>query len=332
MMSTGAASARTSLADDLANQYPVDLTVEQIDDTGLPDGTVATVADLPGVDEVVPVPTALAFLGEETVRVVAPDPAQAARVLRSAGALDDLADGTVLLPKTYAESAGTVTMKPWPGPGVIQTRLDLDAVATDLGGRDAIVTRATLERLAPHAVPAVLWVRLDDSADAAQVLQDVQDALPDARVNVVSAAAQRQGYEHIISSLLAVVVGLLAVAVVIALIGVANTLSLSVIERRRESATLRAIGLTRRQLRWMLAVEGMLIAVVGAVLGAVLGLLYGWAGAATAFGQTNELRLAVPWADLALVLVVALVAGLAASVLPARAAARTSPVAALAVD
>jgi putative ABC transport system permease protein len=332
MMSTGAASARTSLADDLANQYPVDLTVEQIDDTGLPDGTVATVADLPGVDEVVPVPTALAFLGEETVRVVAPDPAQAARVLRSAGALDDLADGTVLLPKTYAESAGTVTLKPWPGPGVIQTRLDLDAVATDLGGRDAIVTRATLERLAPHAVPAVLWVRLDDSADAAQVLQDVQDALPDARVNVVSAAAQRQGYEHIISSLLAVVVGLLAVAVVIALIGVANTLSLSVIERRRESATLRAIGLTRRQLRWMLAVEGMLIAVVGAVLGAVLGLLYGWAGAATAFGQTNELRLAVPWADLALVLVVALIAGLVASVLPARAAARTSPVAALAVD
>jgi putative ABC transport system permease protein len=340
MMSTGAASARTSLADDLAHQYPVDLTVEQMEDattavpygTGLPDATVETVADLPGVDEVVPVPTALVFLGDDTVRLVAPDPAQAARVLRTAGALDDLTDGTMLLPETSATSAGTVTVKTWPGSGDVQRRLQLDAVATDLGGRDAIVTRATLDRLAPDAVPAVLWVRLDDSADAVQVLQDVQDALPDARVSVVSAAAQRQGYERIISSLLAVVVGLLAVAVVIALVGVANTLSLSVIERRRESATLRAIGLTRRQLRWMLAVEGMLIAVVGAVLGAVLGLLYGWAGAATAFGQTNDLRLAVPWADLGLVLVVAMVAGLVASVLPARAAARTSPVAALAVD
>jgi putative ABC transport system permease protein len=340
MMSTGAASARTSLAEDLAEQYPVDLTVEQLEDgtttgpygTPLPEGTVATVADLPGVDEVVPVPVAYGSVGEDQVRLVAPEPAQAARVLRTGGVLDDLADGTVLLPKTDAKNAGAVTVRSWPTEDDPQTKLRLDAVATDLGGRDAIVTRATLQRLAPHAVPAILWVRLDDSADAAQVLQDVRDALPDSGVNVVSAAAERQGYERIISSLLAVVVGLLGVAVVIALVGVANTLSLSVIERRRESATLRAIGLTRRQLRWMLAVEGMLIAVVGAVLGAALGLLYGWAGAATAFGQTSVLRLAVPWADLALVLVVALVAGLAASVLPARAAARTSPVAALAVD
>ena len=72
-------------------------------------------------------------------------------------------------------------------------------------------------------------------------------------------------YQKVIDTILAVIIGLLAVAVVIALIGVANTLSLSVIERRRESATLRAIGLSRSQLRWMLAIEGMLIAGVGAL-------------------------------------------------------------------
>jgi len=337
MMSTGAASARESLAKDLADHYPVDLTVEQTDgSTGLTDADVAAVSDVAGVDEVVPVPVALAQVGDSVFRLAAPDPEQAARVLRSAGALEDLDDGTVLLPKQAGDAHGTAAVQAMdPDTGELASdapSLDLETVATDLGGQEALVTPATLERLAPDARASVVWVRLDDSADPTRVLQDVRDALPDSPVDVVSAAAQRQGYERLISSLLAVVVGLLAVAVVIALVGVANTLSLSVIERRRESATLRAIGLTRRQLRWMLAVEGMLIAVVGAVLGVALGLLYGWAGAATAFGQTGDLRLAVPWRDLALVLVVALLAGLVASVLPARAAARTSPVAALAVD
>ncbi|MGY4643148.1 ABC transporter permease [Cellulomonas sp. URHB0016] len=344
MMSTGAASARESLAQDLAERYPVDLTVTRTDGSTEPlDGAVATVADLPGVDAVVSVPVAYARIGEDQLQVAGPDPTEAAQVLRSTGALDDLTDGTLLLTKRDDRLAGSVDLRavpkppdgdddgngtPPPAPG----SLPLEAVASDLGGQDPIVTGATLARLASYPAPAELWVRLDDSADASQVIQDVQDALSGTPVSVASAAAERQSYERLISSLLAVVVGLLAVAVVIAVVGVANTLSLSVIERRRESATLRAIGLTRRQLRWMLAVEGMLIAVVGAALGVVLGLLYGWAGAATAFGRTNDLRLAVPWADLALVMVVALLAGLGASVLPARAAARTSPVAALAVD
>ena len=82
----------------------------------------------------------------------------------------------------------------------------------------------------------------------------------------------------------------------------------------------------------MLAVEGMLIAGVGAVLGIVLGLVFGWAGAATALSLMGDVRYAVPWLDITLVLVIALVAGLLASVVPARAAARTSPVAALGVE
>jgi putative ABC transport system permease protein len=77
-------------------------------------------------------------------------------------------------------------------------------------------------------------------------------------------------------------------------------------------------------------VEGTLIAVVGTVLGTVLGLLYGWAGSAVLLGGTGDLVPAVPWAHLGAVAAVALLAGLVASVLPARSAARTPPVAALA--
>src|SRR5690606_21922847 len=107
--------------------------------------------------------------------------------------------------------------------------------------------------------------------------------------------------------------------------------ALSVIERRRENATLRAVGMSKRQLRASLAVEGLLIAAAGGLTGAVLGTVYGWIGARTVLGELTPVSLVVPWAALAAVLAVALGAGLLASVLPARGAVRTSPVEALAV-
>jgi putative ABC transport system permease protein len=199
-----------------------------------------------------------------------------------------------------------------------------------------MLTPATSDALGMHEASGMVhteaWARLADGAEPALVVPAVQDALIDTAVLVSGAAVERAMYERVIDTLLAVIVALLAVAVVIALIGVANTLSLSVIERRRESATLRVIGLSRRRLRGTLAIEGVLIAGVGGALGIVLGVLYGWAGAATVLGVVGEVRLDVPWLDLAAVLGVSVAAGLLASVLPGRSAARTSPVAALAVD
>ena len=116
-------------------------------------------------------------------------------------------------------------------------------------------------------------------------------------------------------------------AVLIAVVGIGNTLSLSELERRRESALLRALGLTGRQLRATLAVEAVLVAVVGALLGVVLGTAYGWAGTATLLGGVvDEVRPALPAGQLAVVLAVAVVAGLAASWLPGRRAAAVRPV------
>ena len=180
--------------------------------------------------------------------------------------------------------------------------------------------------------PSQVWARLTDVNESSTVVPAISDVLDNTAVQINGAGVERATLQKVIDTSLAVVVGLLAVAVLIALIGVANTLSLSVIERGRESATLRAIGLSRRQLRGTLAIEGMLIAGVGAVLGAGLGVLYGWAGATTTLAGMGAVQLEVPWPDLAKVMLVALVAGLLASVLPGRAAARTSPVAALGVD
>ena len=196
-----------------------------------------------------------------------------------------------------------------------------------------------LARLGGETVTTALWVSLEPDADPRDVTSNLRDTFTelsstvgDPPAEILGAAVERAGYEEVIDTLLAIVVGLLGVAVVIALVGVANTLSLSVLERRRESATLRAIGLRKAQLRQMLAIEGVIIAVVGAALGAVLGIVYGWTGSALILGSSGGLRLAVPWRDLAIILAVAVAAGLLASVLPSRTATRTPPVAALAVD
>jgi putative ABC transport system permease protein len=126
-----------------------------------------------------------------------------------------------------------------------------------------------------------------------------------------------------------IVTALLGVAIVISLVGVSNTLSLSVLERTRESAMLRAIGLTKRQLRLMLALEGMLLALVGAVIGIVLGIVYGFAGALALIGGTWDVSFSAPVGRIAVILLIAVAAGILASVLPARNALKTSPVAAL---
>ena len=265
-----------------------------------------------------------------TVRGLAPQDART--VMRSAAMFDGFADGTVLISPDVAKSLGVSAGDAVPVSATRGQSTTLRAVLGDVPDDFAFVTPSALQQIAPEAAVSELWVRLSDKEPATDVVPRIQDAVAETTVDITGAALARAQLQRMIDTMLAIVVGLLAVAVVIALVGVANTLSLSVLERRRESATLRAIGLSRRQLRRMLAIEGMLIAGIGAVLGTGLGLLYGWVGAATLLTTVGPVTLAVPWRDLGIVLVVALAAGLLASVLPGRAAARTSPVAALAVD
>ncbi|HWJ84729.1 MAG TPA: FtsX-like permease family protein [Cellulomonas sp.] len=336
LMSTGAASARSSLATGLDQQFPVDLVVTSTGWTEsgaepLPAATMQQVLGVDGVADAVELPGAtLESDAGYQWEVVAIEPDRAAQILRDGSLAGDLRDGAMLTSSVDDPTSFVVHAVDGTAPAGT-TSTTVKAIASKGLNGTSIVTPTTLAAVAPDAPATTLWVRLDPHADPSSVLNDVRDAVA-ADVSVQSAGAERRSYEQTIDSLLAIVVGLLGVAVLIALIGVANTLSLSVLERRRESATLRAIGLSKRQLRVSLGVEGMLIAGVGALLGVLLGLVYGWAGSAIVFGAFGDLHLAVPWRDLALVLVVAVVAGLVASVLPARRAARTSPVAALGVE
>ena len=334
MMSTGALSAQQSLAREMDEQGPVDMVVTPGDGGAVGSASVAKVAEVEGVAEVVEARTAVVTSeGSEIVALVVD--AADVHVLRDAEAAAALVEGRSVLPRYGAREATSVEVQgawePTGEAGAPRTAT-IDTLPRDTD--TAMLTSGAAQALgvAADAPAGALLVRLEDGANALDAILDVQQAVQDDDLQVTSSAAKRQSNEQVIAVVLAIVVGLLGVAVLIALIGVANTLSLSVIERRRESATLRAVGLSRRGLQAMLATEGMLIAGVGALVGTALGLLYGWAGAATVLGPLGTVRLSVPWAHVASVLLVALLAGLVASALPARAAARTPPVAALGVD
>jgi putative ABC transport system permease protein len=109
--------------------------------------------------------------------------------------------------------------------------------------------------------------------------------------------------------------------VIIAVLGVVNTLALSVIERTREVGLLRAIGLSRSQLRTMVRLESVVIAVFGALLGLAMGLAFGTA-LLRALEDDGLSELVVPWPMLVVFIVLAAVVGVLAAVFPARRAAR----------
>ncbi len=148
-------------------------------------------------------------------------------------------------------------------------------------------------------------------------------------IEVNSLADLTSDLDSAVGGLIALFAGLIGTAVLIALAGIANTLSLSVVERTRESATLRAIGLTRPQLRGTLLVEAVLMGLVGSVVGVAFGLIYGPMVVRQALAGIGP-TIVVEWTWLAGLVLLAAAASCLAAVLPARRAAKASIVAAMA--
>jgi putative ABC transport system permease protein len=135
-----------------------------------------------------------------------------------------------------------------------------------------------------------------------------------------------------VQTLLGLIYGLLGLAILIAVMGIANTLALSIHERTRELGLLRAVGQTRRQLRSTVRWEALLIALFGTLVGVGLGVFLGWALTRAVAVQEGLGVFAVPPAPIAVIVVVGSLAGVIAAVRPARRAARLDVLDALATD
>ncbi|MFC0674505.1 FtsX-like permease family protein [Brachybacterium hainanense] len=339
MMAVGAHTAEVSLTADLDNRKPVDVIVRA---DAMPEDALAQVESVQGVADAVIVPTAeLDVDSADTMTLYGP----AAEQIDGIAVRDDIsakmADGVLLTGGDRAQKFGLhdgqeITV-PAAGGGTVRLTVRLDGNLSM-----SLLTPATFAEVAGPSSATSMFVRLaspDDPArgglDSITVLMNLQDWLEESGFENVRATGdgiEREMYGQILGVLLAITLGMLAVAVLVALVGVANTLSLGVVERTGENALLRALGTTRTQMRAMLAWEGLLLALIGAALGVALGMLYGTTGIMAIFGATFPTVVTVPWVQVLTVIGLTLLAGLLASVLPARRAASTAPAQALAAE
>ncbi|GIH27272.1 ABC transporter [Acrocarpospora phusangensis] len=194
---------------------------------------------------------------------------------------------------------------------------------------------------APVSVPEKEFDRYFGPLDDTRVFVNAKDGVaPEVARRAVEAVAQpyptalvmsstelRGEFDDALDMMLMIFGGLLGLAILISILGIANTLSLSVHERTHESALLRALGLTRPQLRRMLSLEALLLGLIGALVGICLGTVYGWAAMQT---FPFEIQFRAPVGQILSFLALSGLAGVLAALLPARRASRASIVGALA--
>lgn len=192
-----------------------------------------------------------------------------------------------------------------------------------------LVTGTTLDRLAPGAAVTTLWISPAEGTDRLAARQAMDRALAgQPQVTVVDTAAQAENLRSMLDRMMLISMALLSFSVAIAGLGVAATLMLSVSERAREIGMLRAIGMSRQQLRRMLTLEAVLLSSAGALVGTGLGLVYGWSAARSVTSTLGTVG-GPPVLPVLAALALTVLAGLAAAVLPARRVGRMTVVAAM---
>ncbi|MFJ1970277.1 FtsX-like permease family protein [Streptomyces sp. NPDC087903] len=189
---------------------------------------------------------------------------------------------------------------------------------------------STVEKYVPGGQDSALYVNASAGTGPDTLRSRLEGALdPYPQVQVRDQADYKKLVHDQIAVLLYLVYALLGLAIVIAVLGVVNTLALSVVERTREIGLLRAIGLGRRQLRRMIRLESVVIAVFGAVLGLALGLVWGVCTQQVLALQGMK-ALAIPWTTIVAVVIGSAVVGIVAALLPALRASRMNVLAAIA--
>ena len=326
----GSASLQRTLELATAEDTPVDLVV-----TASGSDVDSVLDDSPVVDDRVEVPSAAASVsveggqGENDLTIASAAEAGDSSVVRSDGY--DVERGTVLVDPDELGLDGvtsdidgkTVTV------AVGGETLTLEAVGSrDVPAGTALVSGAdgrTIDAAAGDAVEQQTWVRIADDASTSQI-EALSSELDGIGADSDAEPAQnRAEYASMFQVALTVVLGLLAAAVIIAVIGVSNTLTLSVIDRRREGALLRALGFTRGSMSRMITIESLLMTVIALVVGAGVGTFFGWVGTASITPDVTEPVLSVPPVQLGLIGLAAVLAAVLASAIPARTMSRIAP-------
>ncbi|MDF3141757.1 MULTISPECIES: ABC transporter permease [unclassified Streptomyces] len=282
-----------------------------------------------GVSAVSPQQSAYFHLGDEDfVSASAVTPGDIEQVLNVdvvSGTIDSLAKGQIAVAEKTAKSKG------WkPGDSLPVTfddekkgTLTVGAVFKDSEFLSPVLVDTKVVN--PHEVQPYIqqiFVKVDGGESSAneKVLVDALGDNP--AITVMDRQDIRNEFGGVINTLLNIMYGLLAMALIIAVLGVVNTLAMSVFERQQEIGMLRAIGLDRRRVKRMVRLEAVVISVFGAVVGIGLGSFLGWAIGETFADQIPGYALVLPWDRIGIFLVLAGLVGVLAALWPARNAAK----------
>jgi putative ABC transport system permease protein len=344
LTATFGASARASVDENTGQGLRADYVIRADGLAGFSTAVGDRVAQVPGLAAAVPVRFANARLGPDVEVVGALDPGQLDRVVAldfASGSAAGLANGGVLLaedvararrvstgdsvlvqfPRTLMEMrvAGVYRQQNFIGIFGQSVPVIVSPATADIGFGGTPQDTLVLVRAAPgqrtEAKSAMEAVLGNDFPNIGVLTRDQFRAEQVSQVN----------------QFLTVLIAILALSEIIAVLGIVNTLALSVFERTRELGLLRIVGMSRPQVRTMVRGESVVIALIGGVVGVALGVLWGWAF--THALQSQGLSVfRIPVAEVVLFLLFSMLAGVLAAVFPARRAAKLDVLEAIATE
>lgn len=321
-----AASVKASVGDSIEGAFPADLSLTSANLTvGVGPAAVTVLEGLDEVETVSAVRAGYFSVDGQELNVAGVDPATIADVydMGSSTDLAALADGMMVATSTLAGNGwavGDVVTVEYEATGAVTTEIvgtfEDQSLANYLISDETFVDNIGDDQIMMALVGLADGVTLDDGkATVEAALAGFPNIAVDTKAEFIADA------EAQVDQMVALFSGLLGLALIIALLGIANTLALSIVERTREIGLLRAVGMGRRQVRSMIRWEAIVIALFGALLGVLIGSAIGY-GVVSSLADDGLGSFTLPGGQLAVWLVAAGVAGVLASVVPARKAAR----------
>jgi ABC-type antimicrobial peptide transport system permease subunit len=329
MVSVLAQSMKASVDRSFDRGFGADYTLRATGVAGFSPDAVTAVAKAPGVSGVTPVRIGTIRLAGERAPVLVADPLALVRPIKlkiDSGA-GRLRPDELLVQRGAAEQWGWSVGSIVPGeyPDGVKAPFRVAGIYADNQALDSpyIMAQAGYWAHAPSELIQLAYVDIQDGAQSGvQARRSLESALavyPNVELQDRQQAKATAREE--VDQLLRMIIALLVLSIVIAALGIVNTLALSVVERTREIGLLRAVGMSRRQLRRMVRYESVLIAAFGTALGLTVGVLSGWA-LQRAMAEQGVGVLSIPFGLLALYMAAATAIGIVAAIWPARRAAR----------
>ncbi len=324
-MSIAGTSAKASVDRTIERTFLGDIVISNAIGQGFSPEIGTEAATEPGVRSVTRFRSAQAKLDGDRKFLTGADPRTLTQVMRldlTAGSLADFTGDTLLVSSKVAGDRGykvgqELTFRFPKGP----TKLRIVGIH-DAEFASYLTTLDALSKGGYAPEDSSLLIKLEPGARATDVKAALEKATAKLPIITVKdqteyAAEQRAPIDRLIF----IIYALLGLALIIAVLGVVNTLGLSIIERTREIGLLRAIGVDRRQMRRMVSLESVAIAVLGALMGIGMGLVFGIALMASLRDEGLEVT-RIPWGNLGIYLLSSVAIGLLAALFPARRAAR----------